>query len=166
VALATVLGPASLAAGGRQPGPPWRFSFYFSVPSTLKNRRRESGKPAFGFPHSRRSSELWESGNPARRLAGFPRGWGNSWKACRRLSTVSISPVISTALRAVRSGASHSRGASGDSTFTWRNSIAFAWRIFRAASVSLMRPARRSRLSRLIPGLRNFSASGTRFSLS
>ena len=60
----------------------------------------------------------------------------------------------------------HSRGAVGDSTFTWRSSTAFCWRILRADSVSLIRPARRSRLSRLIPGLRNFSASGTRFSLS
>lgn len=62
--------------------------------------------------------------------------------------------------------ASYSRGAVGDSCFTWRNSFAFSWRIFRAASVSLICPARRSRLSKPIPGLRNFCASGNDFSFS
>ena len=60
----------------------------------------------------------------------------------------------------------HTRGAVGDSSFTARSNTALAWRIFRAASVSLMRPARCSKLSKPIPGLRNFSASGTDFSFS
>lgn len=94
-------------------------------------------------PLSSRSSELWECGNPA-------RGWRDSH--------------ISTALRlGVRP---QSRGAAGDSSFTARNNTALAWRIFCPDAVSLIRRARRSRDSKLMPGLRNFSAWGSDFSFS
>jgi len=75
----------------------------------------------------------------------------------------SCGSVISTALPALRA---HSDAAVGDSSFTARNTSALIWRIFRAASVSLIRRACRSRCSQPIPGLRNFSASGSDFNFS
>src|SRR5271157_920108 len=95
------------------------------------------------------------------------RGSGAAPRApycARRLRAVSRNQLAAQACLA--QSVPQSRGGAGASTFTARNSAALAWRIFRAASVSLICPALLSSCLKLIPGLRNFSASGSDFNFS
>ena len=135
----------------------------------LRWRREGASSTAAAFcfsrrPQTNRRRRNYEDVGIPPAVGGIPKG---RWELVGSLPLAFHSfqgPVISTALRPPC--ILHSRGAVGDSTFTWRSSSPFSCRILRADSVSLIRPARCSRLSMLIPGLRNFSASGTRFSLS
>lgn len=113
-----------------------------------------------------------EEGKGGGGLRGCPPGGGPGQRPEHLTARVvgarhqEMSTPLNYAWHGCRLAVPQSRGAVGDSSFTARKSAAFAWRIVRAASVSLIRLACRSSISKVIPGLRNLFASGSDLSFS